>query len=300
MSGSSFTLAAIQDLVFRKYGRGGDQARISETFAEELYIMVGRLMANYPYWFMIQEPGGIVPGLFPFATPPVYTEYAEASWIDVGWFHSVQGQRDFYFSTPSDTGHATDSTYWGRCNVAGIDSIQEFQLAGGRPRQIQVLDYTHFLDRANWNSSQGEPEVATLVTLNGQSLVRFNITCDTANYLYAVRFILKDLPAFDNPDQANLLFRYHPEFAIAAGCVLLAETFRDFEGAQYWELKLKGGVDPNTGHRIVGIMEEMKAESRKRYQTQNDVQEVYTSPPYDSQRSWRTSPTGGWYPDTSW
>lgn len=298
MSNNSFTLAALQERSFRKYGRGADRSELVEIWPEELASIIARLTNDYPFWFFVQKPGTIVPGLFPFATPTTYTEFAESCWIDIGWFHSIQGQISYPFSTVLNPSQVTDASRWRRVYVEQIDTIFEFQVQGGYPRQLQVLDPDHFLRQTRYSTTQGEPTCCMLSTVNEQSFIQFDIAPDTNQYIYAVRFMLKTFPPFLSPHDTNALFRYHSDFVVDAGCMILAEYYRDWDMLTHYENKLKGAVDPATGRRSPGMVDELKAETRKqRGQSADDVVEHYLAPPYDNRRSWSTSPTGGFYPD---
>lgn len=294
MSNDSFTLGAMIDDIFTSYKR--TRPDIRERLPNRLSYHISRLATRYPFWFLKVEPGAIAPGLFPFANPPVYTEYAEGSWIDIGWMHSIVGQRDYYFSLPDNEAFVTDPARWSRCHVQNLESVFEYQLTGGYPREIQVCQAHEVLRRSDF-SQTGEPQQVCLITQNEQSFLRFNMKHDQNIYLYAVSFVRKDFPVFKDASDTNPIFRYHPEFVRIIGCMAVAEMFRDFEAFQAYENMLEGSVDPATGRRSPGLIDQMISDTRRRWGSQDDVMEHYSSPPQRARTDIRPSPTGGIYYD---
>ena len=108
MASPTTTFQEVLDSVEQEYGKMNSEMdtelpnRVQESLSE--------ILTEFPYWFLTIQPGLTVPGLFPYDDPPTYSDKAESAWIDVGWFHTTQGVRDYYFSLPADLSDLTSTS----------------------------------------------------------------------------------------------------------------------------------------------------------------------------------------------
>jgi len=291
MAASSITIAAVLDGVAREFGRSTTE--LSEMLPERIGEWFSELVVEFPFWFLTSMPGTYFPTLLPLdAQHPVYTDLAEAAWVDVGWMHTTAGQADYFFSLPDDQGSPLTST-WRRQDVGQIEYVKEFDAAGGRlKRDLEVADQEHFFALTDYGHN-GEPVVATLRTVNNQGVISFAPTPDSNTYVFAIGFKLRDFPVITTPDYTNALMVNYPQVVRAAGCMLTAEYFGDMEKFAYYEKKLYGDPSVITGKRNGGLLHKMRKDTQRRRWQRTEVAEYWTSPPYSTDRRLRyTSSTG--------
>lgn len=228
--------------------------KFSNAIEDDMPDWIRNLSETYPYSLLTLYPGQRIFSQFPFADAAALAALTPMAghWVDTAWLVTSPGVATYDVYHPLEDQEADDDSWWVPCRMQSVDYVYEFSPKGNFAGSLDTPDFEQGLLMASFKS-RGRPRMMMWQNLETKAQITFNPTPDKA-YLYAVQFVLKDPPMYQDgvdgtgdPIIRNRFITAAPEAVILYGLLQAARFANESSMKQDFMMDLFGEDAANYG-----------------------------------------------------
>jgi len=257
---------------------GKSDPELEASIVNEVTDRLREICADYPYWFLSVEPGGIA---FPFDPAP--SNPATHNWFERGWFVTTVGVESYPLYVQVDL--SDDCTMMAPSEAKCMNWVKRFSLQGAMEADLRIVHSDAYLSwgnnqgGANTGMLKGAPYMAFPYTRNRATYLRLNPIPDK-QYIIAASWQLAWPPWFAYGDcVTNLIMEYYPRVIECLIGLQYADFFKETEELAYYHNELygdeMGSIRP--GLKNIGLVGTMRKDTIMRYSQETGEVEWFPS-----------------------